>query len=289
MRQITPFEEYKKLGQNLGCQTIIFKREDMHPLGSHKGRSLPLMIQYYLEKGKTKFVISSSGNAAIASGRYINGLKRDDIELLVYVGNKIDSNKFEQLRELESDIVKIYKKERPLQSLNVAIENGYTSLRQSTDDIALVGYKSLADEIIDIGNISSVFIGTSSGTTAQALAQEFVSRKSGIQVHIVQTSSCHPLIDDLGAFEYKDEDSIAGAIVDLVALRKEKLIPLIDKSGGRGWYATNEKIDFAIQKVREFTGLNISTNSALSVIGLLEAVYDGYEIGDKPLCMICGQ
>jgi len=289
MRQITPFEEYKELGQDLGTNTVIFKREDLHPLGSHKGRSLPVMIQYYLDQGKKKFVISGSGNASIASQRYINSLGRDDIELQIYVGNRIDLKKFEQIKESESDIVKVYKKDRPLQALTVAVQEGYTSLRQSTDDIALIGYKSLADEIINIGDVSSVFMGTSSGTTAQALAKEFIERKTGIQVHIVQTSSCHPLIDDLGAFEYINEDSIAKAIVDLVASRKEKLIPLIDKSGGRGWYATNEKIDFAIQKVKEFTGHNISTNSALSVVGLLEAIYDGYEIGDKPLCMICGQ
>lgn len=289
MKQITRHEEYKELAKALGTSTLFFKREDLHPLGSHKGRSMTFMIDHYLGIGSKKFVISSSGNAAIASARYINGLGRDDIELIVYVGNKIDSNKFEQLRELETDIVKIFRKERPKQALNLAVEEGYTSLRQSTDDIALIGYKSLAEEIISIGDITSVFLGASSGTTAQALASEFIKRKLPIQIHIVQTSSCHPLIEDLGAFEFTDEESIAGAIVDIVALRKEALVPLIDKTHGRGWYATNEKIRFAIDKTKEYTNLDISTNSALSVVGLIDAIYDGYDFGNKPLCLICGQ
>ena len=46
----------------LGIPSLYLKREDLHPLGSHKGRSLPYMIDKGLEEGLYRFAISSSGN-----------------------------------------------------------------------------------------------------------------------------------------------------------------------------------------------------------------------------------
>jgi threonine dehydratase len=159
------------------------------------------------------------------------------------------------------------------------------SLRQSTDDTALIGYESLAEELAEAGTI---FIGTSSGTTAQALAGYFIKNKLPIQVHIVQTSSCHPMSDAFGMYEGPDERSDADAIVDITAQRKIALVPLIEKTGSRGWFATNENIRTAQELVKKHTGLDISTNSALSVAGAIQAAYAGHEIKGPVICIICG-
>ena len=232
---VTPHEQYSKMGTALGRDDLYFKREDLHPYGSHKGRSIPVMIDHYYKRGDRHFAISSSGNAALAAALHIKELP--DATLDIFVGNNIMSHKLDKVRGVAQGVsrIQIQTKERPLQALAEAMTNGARSLRQSTDDFALTGYETLAREIAAIPKVGAVFIGTSSGTTAQALAQYFLKEKLPVQVHIVQTSSCHPMSESFAACEAEEEPSVADAIVDRTALRKPALIPLIKKTGGAGW------------------------------------------------------
>ncbi len=289
---VIPTEHYSKLAKAIGLTDLYFKREDLHPYGSHKGRSIPIMIDHYYKKGDREFAISSSGNAALATALYVKELNmknKEPINLDIFVGNNIAPHKLQKLKELADEHIRILIKERPLQALTQATQEGRRSLRQSTDDIALIGYGSLAEELVQIEKIGAIFIGTSSGTTAQALAEYFMKNKLPIQVHIVQTSSCHPITDAFETISIPDEKSIADAIVDQTAYRKDKLVELIRKTGGRGWLATNENIETARNLVLENTGLEISTNSALSIVGAMQAIYSSYEINGSAVCMICGE
>lgn len=292
----TPLQEQAKLAKVLGINSLYFKREDLHKYGSHKGRSIPFMIDYYHEQNERRFAISSSGNAALAAGLYVKELNSSGksmyasgpVMLDIFVGLKVSAKKIAKLRALEDDNIRVLQKERPLQALTQAIGEGARSLRQSTDEMALIGYKTLAEELSQVKDLGAVFIGTSSGTTAEALAQFFSSTKRPVQVHIVQTSYCHPMAEALEPYDGPEETSIADAIVDLSAIRKTALIPLIKKTGGHGWIATNEDITTAQEMVKKNTGLSISTNSALSVVGAMKAVYCGWEIPGPVVCLICG-
>lgn len=288
---VTPHESYPKLAEAIGVPELYFKREDLHPYGSHKGRSIPRMIEHYSAQGDTRFAIASSGNAAFAAALYIkevNSKVPTPLELDIYVGNHIAPAKLRKIQTLEDHHIRVFTKERPLQALTQATNDGVRSLRQSTDDEALVGYEALAEEIAAIKNIGAVFIGTSSGTTAQALATYFIKKKLNIQVHIVQTSSCHVMADAFDTFDIPPETSIADAIVDQTAFRKAKLTPLIEKTGGRGWCALNNDIESAQDLAAKHAHVDISTNSALSVVGAMQAAYMGYEIGGAVVCIICG-
>ena len=299
-RMTTPLEPYPDLAKTLGVEDLYFKREDLHPYGSHKGRSIPVMIDLYLGQGETKFALSSSGNAALAAAMYVKGLNKN-LDLDIFVGNHVSPSKLEKLEKFADEHIRILKKERPMQALTQAMNEGVRSLRQSTDENALIGYKSLADEINESFSIKSmptlgaVFIGTSSGTTAEALAQNFIKNvdikdKGNVpQVHIIQTSSCHPIADGLNSYDGPDEESIAGAITDITGYRKNDLVPLIQKTGGAGWFATNDAIESAQELVKKYTGLDISTNSALSVVGVMQAVYAGHQIKGAVVCIICGE
>lgn len=287
---VTPNEQYSKMGIAIGHEDLYFKREDLHPLGSHKGRSIPAMIDFHYQKGSRNFAISSSGNAALAAALYVKD--KPDIKLQIFMGNNVDEKKLAKITDVVNQIndperIKITQTERPLQALSQAASNGATSLRQSTDDTALAGYESLAKEILSIKNVAAVFMGTSSGTTAQALAQYFIKENAHVQVHIIQTSSCHPLTDVFDKCEV-EEDSIATAIVDKTAFRKAALIPLIKKTGGSGWCVSNEDITAAQKLTKAYTGLDISTNSALSVAGALRANRAKYEINGPIVCLISG-
>lgn len=289
----TPLEQYPELAKAIGIASLAFKREDLHPYGSHKGRSIPIMIDHYISEGANKFAISSSGNAALAAALYIRKINEgkdadETLGLDIFTGLHIDEHKLRRLKELANEHVRVLSKERPLMALNEATARGERSLRQSVDDQALVGYKELAAELMTPPCPGAVFMGASSGTTAQALAQCFLDTNTGTQMHIVQTSSCHPMSEKFETYDGPEEQSIAGAIVDKVAHRRTALIPLIEKTGGRGWTVTNEEIEGAMEIVLKYTGLKISENSALSVAGLMKAVAIGYDLKSPVVCMIAG-
>jgi threonine dehydratase len=282
---VTPHQEYEKLGKELGLAVpLFFKREDLHPYGSHKGRSIPIMIDEKIAAGYRHFAISSSGNAALAAALYVKELNEQgkDITLEILAGKNIAPNKLKKLEDLKDSNILLSLNDRPLQALFVKTQDpSIQSLRQSTDDGALVGYEALAEELLKIPKLSAVFIGTSSGTTAQALAEYFDGK---VEVHIVQTSSCHPMADSFVENFSSEEKSIADAIVDVTANRKDAVVSLV--SGG--WIATNEDVRIAQDIVEKMADLSISSNSALSVAGLMQAVYTGKEFKGAVACVICG-
>jgi threonine dehydratase len=285
----TPQESYPKLAQELGFpHEVYFKREDLHEYGSHKGRSIPHMIDEKVQAGARHFVISSSGNAALAAGLHIQKLNKAgaDIILEILAGKSINSKKQKKLEALKDGNILFSIQDRPLQALFMKIQQdpSIQSLRQSNDDSALVGYNELAKELAQIPDLKVIFMGTSSGTTAQALAEYFKNKKKNVEVHIVQTSSCHPISDSFIENYSSMEKSIADAITDITAIRKEK----VESLAAGGWIASNEEIVAAQDIVKSATSLSISTNSALSVVGLMQAVYTGKDIDGAVVCMICG-
>jgi threonine dehydratase len=289
---VTPHEEYPKLAEALELSSVYFKREDLHPLGSHKGRSISVMIDEYVAEGKHAFAISSSGNAALAAALHIKELNDSGagLTLDVYIGRSINPQKHKELKFLADEAIVITQTERPLQTLFNATEGGsIQALRQSKDDLALRGYEALANELIMIKDIAAVFIPTSSGTTAEALALAFKSAGKNVEIHVVQTSSCHPIAEAFEGEYESDEKSIADAIVDHTALRRPKLVPLIEESNGFGYTATNEEIKSAIEIAEKNTGLTLSPNSALSVAGLMKAVYTGRKFNGAVVCLITGR
>ncbi len=302
------------MAEAVGVPTLFLKREDLHPLGSHKGRSIPYMIDTHLAAGgKPYFIISSSGNAALAAGLYVKELNEkraketdanqkplDQIILDILVGQNINQKKLAKIQALRDDNIAVAIHDRPLQILNVKTHEDPTikSLRQSTDDTALAGYASLASELSEIPNLQAVFIGTSSGTTAEALASYFLKNKNSTtgaptEVHIIQTPSCHPIAEAFGseadAVTETGEKSIADAIVDQTAFRKNTLLSLLEKINGTGWIADNESIKIAQELTQKHANLSISTNSALSVAGLMNAVYTGRTWDGAVACIIAGE
>jgi len=280
-----------ELGKALGLNVpLYFKREDLHPYGSHKGRSLPYMILQYAKGGHTKFAISSSGNAARAAALYIIDYNRQYAEnllsLSIFVGENISAAKLGILKhEIRNNPqIIITQNDKPKQSVHVLNKKGEAkALRQSNDDLALAGYKSLVDELKEIENISGVFVPTSSGTTAQALAE------GGLPVYVVQPSSCHP-IAELFPTSLKElcgageEPPLADAIVDIVALRKDKVHALAKG----GFVVNNAEIENAINMASTYAKVELSPNAALSLAGLTHALKDGWQATGPVVCFITG-
>lgn len=289
---ITPQEKLNDLAKALEVNKLYFKREDLHPYESHKGRSIPLMIQNYVRDGNHNFAISSSGNAAITAALFVKEFNKNNepITLQIFVGNNINSEKLSKIANLADEHITLTRVERPLQSLfTLTQDSSIKGLRQSNDDSALIGYEELAKELIKIDDLKAVFIPTSSGTTAQALAESFRRLEKDIEVHIVQTMSCHPIADNLTDVMQTDEESIADAIVDRTALRREKVTNLIKESNGTAYIVTNDEIRSAIQITKEYADIDLSPNSALGVAGLMQAIYTGKKWNGSVACIITGK
>lgn len=317
----TPQLPFPKLSEALGIPNEVWlKREDKHHYGSHKGRSIPLMINEYKRAGVRQFIVSSSGNAALAAlttvATHNKNKAADPLTLKILVGNKIDGEKFAKLKNGAPEAhVTIEQVENPKQTaFQMEKENLGTWLRQSTDDKALVGYHDLAAELGKIPNLSAVFVPTSSGTTAQGLYEGFEELGLNPEIHIVQTTSCHPIVDyvitrslaaasDRGnpqstepnhgiptasGLGMTQETSLATAIVDQVAHRKEKVSEAIKNSRGYGWIATNEEIEAAMKLAHDASGIQISPNSALSIVALMHAIKTGKTWAGPVVCLITG-
>jgi len=287
---ITPQQEVPRLAKRLGLDKLYFKREDLHPYKSHKGRSIPLMIETHAMGGHTQFAISSSGNAALAAIMYINdyNLKYPErtLFLQIFVGENISGEKLQMLKQLITDKSKIVINQigKPKQAVHTLEKRGEAkSLRQSQDPLALAGYKTLADEFEKIVNLGAVFVPTSSGTTAEALAGRF-------QIHIVQPASCHAIAEVFDPERRTfDEIVMADAIVDRVALRKEALVEKIKKGGGSGWIVSNLEIVQAIKLARESADITLSPNAALALAGLHRALSRGWKPKGTVTCLITGK
>jgi threonine dehydratase len=340
---ITPQKSYPDLARAVGVSFLYLKREDLHPYGSHKGRSIPVMIDHYLKEGKRHFAISSSGNAALAAALYVKELNKveskdnalarnsstaatqderkllrhersdmsksysvvvggvdqvlEKIKLEILVGNHILDKKLKKLTDLADDNVSVMRFERPLQSLTQKTADGsIQSLRQSIDDTALLGYESLAKELEEIKDLQAIFVATSSGTTARALAEYFEKGKKEknkegkiIEIHIVQTTSCHPIALEFVNSVGSEEQSSADAIVDITAHRKDALIPLIQKTNGSGWIASNEEIRTAQELIEKHAKIKVSPNGALALAGLMQAVFTGREWEGAVVCVVGGE
>lgn len=286
---------YSKLSRALGLEYDVYlKREDQHKYGSHKGRSIPLMIKkYFKEDNITKFVISSSGNAAIAAVYAVQAHNRNNpikIKLTIFIGQNINPDKLKILLTIINDPnIKLEQVEKPKQrAFQMDKSSEAKLLRQSTDDKALEGYLELAEELIKIPNLSAVFIPTSSGTTAEGLGNAFLNFKKNIQIHIVQTTSCHSMIEMIEKTEIIKEKSLADAIVDKIAYRKENVAKIIEQTNGHAWVASNQEIKEVIELIKNTCQTKISNNSALSVVGLKQALEKKWKFSGPVACLITG-
>ncbi len=292
-------QSYPELAETLNTPEVYLKREDLHKYGSHKGRSLPIMIKKYSKVGPytetiggpyQEFVISSSGNAALAAIHAVQAHNRNNeqkIKLKIYIGKNINPEKLKILMTvIEDQNISLEQVENPKQEAFLEDKNGTKKfLRQSTDDLALEGYFELAEELSKIPNLQAVFVPTSSGTTAQALGEAFKKLNCPTQIHIVQTTACHPMVDS----EEKTDTSLADAIVDNIAHRKEKILEILKNTQGKGWVVTDSEIRDSINLIEETCKIKISPNSALSVAGLKKAIENNWKFTGAVVCLITGR
>lgn len=301
---ITPQFPATKLAQTIGLSVPLYiKREDLHPFGSHKGRSIPFMIEKYVEQGIKNFVISSSGNAALSAVFAVQGYNQkhaeDKLNLKIFVGKKIPRHKLKNITSLiKIPEITIFQINNPKQSAFQTEKNNVDDsgnltikfLRQSTDKNALMGYFELAEELATIKDLNAVFIPTSSGTCAEGLYEGFKELGIKPQIHIIQTDTCATIAknfyDNVPASP--SIPSLASAIVDNVGHRTQNVVKDIKNSHGMAWIAENNEIRDAVKIIKQTTNLDVSPNSALALVGLAKALKLNWKFKGPVVLMFTG-
>jgi threonine synthase len=142
----------------------------------------------------------------------------------------------------------------------------------------------------------AVFIPTSSGTTAQGLDLGFKISNLKVEIHVVQTPNCHPIVDTIYSKQGKNmpptddsTPSLASSIVDNVGLRKEKVAEAVIESNGNGWIITNEEIQNILEITKKTLHFSISATSALSLAALSQAIKNNRIFSGPVVCLITGK
>lgn len=268
---------------------VTIKDETINPNGSFKDRGVSYQIARHVQDGRRRFVLSSSGNAAISA---IHIAKLLSLELVVFVSNAIIQNKLDLIEEkLENNPkIKLIKSSRPRSDLiKFTRENlDFVNLRGSTDDYAPQGYETIAYELgTQTPDIDAIFIPTSSGTSALGIAHGFQKSGMKVPIHICQSEKVHAIAKHFDTDFKVTENSLADAITDRVAHRKRLVSETIQDSGGSGWVISDDKLERA-KKALSISGVTgYSYNSIISFSGLQKALSSGYNF-HNPVLLFSG-
>lgn len=271
-------------------QIVYLKLETKNPNKSFKDRSLAYQVSFYLNTNAEKLLISSSGNAAIAAATYVS---LTSMKLAIFVstkGNKEKLQKLENLAAKHPNIAINYSKKPKSDAIKYARYGNYINLRGSRDDSAVEGFKTIAYEILEQrNNTDAIFIPCSSGTSTIGIFEGYKESGEGSpQLHICQTSKVHPIAKEFDVMLEESDESLADAIVDRVAYRKQDLIKAIKETGGSGWVINDNTLKKATEFLQEKTKIDdLTYNGCLSFAGYLKALKQKKRF-TNPLCIISG-
>jgi threonine synthase len=267
-------------------QRVLIKDENANPTGSFKDRCLAYQISHYHSLGARSFVISSSGNAAISAGNIIRTIPKTTLD--IFVAYNINPAKINKLMNLNSKYINIHQSLRPKSdAIQFAKKNNYINLRASNDPFALIGYKTIAYELEqDAKTSDGIFIPSSSGTAALGIAMGFEDMGINIPIFICQTTKVFSIASEFDLDFSQTKTSLADAIVDRVALRKNELIGVINRSNGDAYIISDELLMTAKEKML-ISRKDFSYNSLLGLAGYLKAKAHGEKI-QNPIILASG-
>jgi len=255
--------------------SIFLKREDQNPSGSAKDRALLLQVQNLKSKGFSKAVISSTGNAAISAQFFCHQLQ---VPLTIFLSPRTSPAKLKLLHNFTIS-------PRPISdAIKFAKVNHAYLLRQSTDPIALSGYRQIGTELLqELPKISSLFIPVGSGTTMLGVSQ---SLPQPVKIFAVQPAS-HCPISSLFDKNYSSEtssltDSLGAKYLPL----KNNILKAIRESGGGGVVVQNRNIKIA-QSFLLNNKIITSFESALALAGY-QKIKNTQDVGKFPVILLTG-
>jgi len=219
------------------------KLENHNPTGSHKDRSVKPWISHYAKLGAKELAISSSGNSAISAAKYCEEM---GIKLTVFMSPRADAPKIELLKSNKNIIFNITKTPNK-DAFRFCRKNNVINLRASRDDGAIMGYENIARELIkQLPHIDNIFVPTSSGATLQGIYNVTGSDPvTSPALFAVQTTRVYPIAGYFDKNFTPENTSYATAIVDRIARRRDRIIKILESTGGGGFVISNKELEEA--------------------------------------------
>lgn len=278
----------------LNAEDVYIKRDDLLFLGCSKQRGLSYSIYKHIKDGSKKFVLSSSGNAAIVA-TYI-ALNTSKIEhLIICLSMHIDEQKLNKLilktglnkkrnfllsnftarQRVDFENITFLFLEDPRRYVFEMKLNNYISINTSEDDLSLIGFKSLGYEIFYQQNnfeisIENIFIPASSGATVIGLYKSFEELNFNPTFNVIQTSKVYSLLKPFFNDIQTETTHQATSIVDIIGRRRNQIIEIIEKTKGKPFIISTNELRNSYEALK---GMNIkcSYDSALSYAAFVKA------------------
>lgn len=258
-------------------ESVYLKREDQNPTGSAKDRAISLQVENLKNLQYPSAVISSTGNAAISATFYC---QQQQIPLTIFISPKINPQK---LGLLPPSL--IVTTAQPISAaFKYAKANQSYLLRQSTDPIALGGYRQIGEEIIkQLPKVTSIFIPVGSGTTLLGISQAL---PPNVKIFAIQPANHCPIASIFDTDFIPETQTITDSLSAKLLPLKRKIIAIIKKSNGSGVVVQNSDVieaDLYFQKNKIIT----SPEAALAYAGYQKA-RNIFPIGDCPVILLTG-
>jgi threonine synthase len=233
----TPLEDAPDLARWAGLDTLLVKREDLNPTGSHKDRGAFEQVGAMLAAGARVAVISSSGNAALAAAHYATPA---GITVVVLVSPRTNPGRVAEVVAAGGRVVVT---EKPINfALRLSRVRGWPDLRPSLSEDALRGFRSLGRELVETLPPGTALAGyASSGTTFQAIGEVAAEAGAGLALHPVQAG----LVDGFSREFGRPGDGQRSVVGDLgvrVSPRTDRVVGLVRASGGSAWWVNDDEI-----------------------------------------------
>lgn len=270
-----------------GRPAMLLKREDQNPTGSHKDRAAQHQVRVQAERGVSGFVLSSSGNAAIAAAR---AARLGGLPLYAFLSRRTPASKVRAV--LSEGGVAILSRKPVNLARYVARRYGLADLRPSRCPLAVDGFEqSLGEEVAERyrsrGDFDAVFIFSSSGASLIAVARRLGSLFPAPSLHAVQAGERCAIAE---RFDPEPERLGAaprtGALGGSGAERAEEAIALLQGLGGGGWIVRDDEVDRAAADLAA-SGLSIAREGAAAVAAAERAWALGRS--ERPLVILTGR
>lgn len=260
---------------------VLLKREDLNPTGSHKDRAAAYQLALAAAQGNQCVVISSSGNAAIATSRYA---ELHDVPAVVFVHPDTDEAK---LDAIDGSTTIIVVTERAINGAKLlARELRVPNLRPSTNDDAIISYSSLGDELaVQLpNNVDCVVMFATSGATAVAVADVLIKRRPGMALHVVQGEGQSGIVaPNIEITAVEARSAAAGRLGVKKSRRGRAVRTAIERSGGAGHVVSIDEIS-TLRGIDTSGGLILSDESAAN----LEVGRKLRRLGHHPCVVLSG-
>jgi threonine synthase len=242
----TPLEEWPSLARELGLQRLLLKREDRNPGGSHKDRGLLYQVAAHRSReGAGRFVLSSSGNAAVSAAAAV---RVTGDALLAFIAPDTAPSKVARLLDGGALLVV---SDKPINYARYASRVfGLTDLRGTKDPVSSIGYRSIAGELLD-ARPTAVVTFASSGTSLQGILDGFAVLGHPVAGLAVQAGVCLGIARALHPGLAEEPDNPAGRLGIRNPPDAGELAERLRASGGGAVAVTTEEVLAAARRLEE--------------------------------------